>query len=178
MFLFFRSLSVVFKRCPSPFIFISSLVSWLGNKTLSFSVDVRKIIGHKVSGGFLQVSKILGDSLFILTFVFCRFSSISVFMINKLQEVHCKLTEYYWRWFQYRFPIISVFTLKSKCLLFWKHLMNIWTNLFYGYLGGFRERERVNKLRNNYTLKTFFINTLLVCMLFEFSYIVFFYPFF
>jgi hypothetical protein len=63
---------------------ISSLVSWLGNKTLPFYLDLRKIIGHTVSGGFLQASKILGDSLF-------------VFMINKLQEVHCKLTEYYWR---------------------------------------------------------------------------------
>jgi hypothetical protein len=41
---------------------ISSLVSWLGNKTLPFYLDIRKIIGHKVSGGFLQASKILGDS--------------------------------------------------------------------------------------------------------------------
>ena len=130
MFLFFRSLSVVFKRCPSPFIFISSLASWLGNKTLPFYLDNRKIIGHTVSGGFLQVSKILGDSLFVLTFMFCRFSSISVFMINNLQEVHCKLTERYWRLFQYRFPFISVCTLKSKCLLYWKRLMNILNNLF------------------------------------------------
>ena len=37
------------------------------------------------------------------------------------------------------------------------------------YLGGLRERERENKLINNYTLKTLFINTLLVCMLFKFS---------
>ena len=139
---------------------ISSLASWLGNKTLPFYLDIRKIIGHTVSGDFLQASKILGDSLFVLPFMFWRFSSISVFMINKLQEVHCKLTEYYWRWFQYRFPFILVCTLKSKCLLFWKHLMNILNNLFYGYLGGFRERG--NKMKNNYTLKTFFINSLLI----------------
>ena len=76
---------------------ISSLVSWLGNKTLPFYLDIRKIIGHTVSGDFLQISKILGDSLFVLPFMFWRFSYNCVLMLNKLQEVHCKLTERYWR---------------------------------------------------------------------------------
>ena len=76
---------------------ISSLASWLGNKTLPFFTDVRRKIDHTVSGDFLQASKILGDSLFMLPFMFWRFSSISVFMINNLQEVHCKLTERYWK---------------------------------------------------------------------------------